>query len=106
MACTQLAWATGAVTASDAASCVGRVCTVEGQVANVVTSRNNTTVINFGRPYPRQVFSAVISADSSLQFHSAQIHEGSRVRITGLVKMHKGHPEAILDHPSQLAAVD
>lgn len=106
MASPQFAQAYGEIAASEAASCVGRVCTVEGLVANVVTTKDKSTVIKLNGPSPRQAFSAVILADASSQFHALENYEGRWVRITGLIKMHKGTPEAVLVHPSQLISAE
>ncbi len=102
----QFAQAYGEIAASEAASCVGRVCTVEGKVANVVTAKDKSTIIKLDAPSRSQAFSAVILADASSQFHALENYEGRWVRITGLVKMHKGTPEAILVHPSQLTPAE
>lgn len=106
MSTPQFAQAYGEIVASEAASCVGRVCTVEGLVANVVTAKDKSTVIKLDGPSPSQAFSAVILADASSQFQSLENYEGRWVRITGLIKMHKGTPEAVLVHPSQLIPAD
>ena len=102
----QLAQAYGEIAASEAASCVGRVCTVEGKVANVVTGKDKSTIIKLDAPSRSHAFSAVIMADASSQFHALEDYEGRWVRITGLVKMHKGTPEAVLVHPSQLTPAE
>ncbi len=102
----QFAAANWEVDVSDAASCIGRVCTVEGLVAGVVTSRDHHTVIKLTSPTSKKAFSAVIMADTGSQFHDLETYQGRKVRITGLVKMHKGSPEATLSHPSQLASAE
>jgi hypothetical protein len=102
MAGAPMVWANWwAVTAQDAAICVGRVCAIEGKVASVVTTRDKRTVIMLEGVKPG--FSAVIAADVVPQFHAVSAVAGHKVRITGLVKKHQGHLEAALDHPSQLA---
>ena len=102
----QFAEAYGEIAASEAASCVGRVCTVEGLVANVVTAKDKSTVIRLDAPSHSKAFSAVILADASSQFQALENYEGRWVRITGLIKMHKGTPEAVLVHPSQLISAE
>lgn len=103
--CGGAAWAGEEVADSNAASCVGRVCRVEGVVANISISKNNKIVLAFGKPYPKQSFSAVIDANSSSQFQDIQAYEGRKARVTGLVTLNKGHPEAALIHPSQLSSL-
>lgn len=106
MASPQFAQAYGEIAASEAASCIGRVCTVEGRVANVVTAKDKSTVIKLDAPSPSQTFSAVMLAPVSTQFHALENYAGQRVRITGLIKMHKGAPEAVIVHPSQLTPAE
>jgi len=72
-------------------------------VTDVFVAKNKI-VLAFGKPYPNQTFTAVIDADSGLQFHSIQNYEGHKARVTGLVQLFHGHPEATLIHPSQLAS--
>jgi hypothetical protein len=102
--CAQPVSAGESVADLNAASCVGQVCRVEGMVAGVSVKKNNQIVLAFGRPYPNQTFTAVIDDDSGMQLRDVQNLAGQLARVTGLVKMHKGRPEAVLTHPSQLAS--
>lgn len=106
MAFAPSAGAAGVVKAANAASCVGRVCNIEGLVASVATATDNTTVVSLGRPDARRTFSAVISADSAPQFHTVLSRHPRKVRVTGLVQMRDGRPETVLNHASQLVSVD
>jgi hypothetical protein len=106
MASPQFAQALGEIDVSEASSCVGRVCTIEGLVVHVVTTKDQNTVIQLAGSSPSQVFSAVILADACPQFHALENFEGQKVRITGLVKMHGSAPEAVLVHPSQLLSAE
>jgi DNA/RNA endonuclease YhcR with UshA esterase domain len=87
---------------SEAAAHVGETVTVRGTVANVYTSRAGNTFINFGRPYPNQVFTAVIFKERSRLFPNVHSLEGQEVRVTGEIRLYKGKPEIILESPSQL----
>ena len=100
------AWAAGNLSVAEAANCVGRVCCIEGTVAKVATTWDNATVLNIGQPGQNQSFTVVIASDAGLQFRDIQVYHGQKVRITGLVKMHQGHLQAVLVHPSQLALAD
>jgi DNA/RNA endonuclease YhcR with UshA esterase domain len=86
----------------EASSHVGETVTVRGVVANVHTSRAGNTFINFGRPYPNQVFTAVIFKERTRLFPNVHSLEGSEVLVTGEVRLYKGKPEIILRDPSQL----
>lgn len=88
-----------------AAQYVGQAVTVEGTVVKVTFSRrSNTTFLNFGQPYPDQVFTAVVFRSAASQFPNPQQWEGKRVRVTGRVRLYQGKPEIVLERPSQLQA--
>ena len=90
------------IRADEAASHVGETLTVRGVVANVGTSRAGNTFINFGRPYPNQVFTAVIFKERTGLFPNVHALEGQEVHVTGQIRLYKGKPEIILESPSQL----
>ena len=106
MACAQVAWGFEAIADEYVESCVGRVCRIEGVVADIHTLKNQDTVLDFGHPAPHQTFTAIIAADAAAQFQYLHGYKGQRVRVTGLIKMHTGHPVTALDHPSQLAFLE
>jgi DNA/RNA endonuclease YhcR with UshA esterase domain len=86
-----------------AAQYVGQSVTVEGTVVAVTVSRrSNTTFLNFGQPYPKQVFTAVIFRSAASRFPDPQQWEGRRVRVTGTVRLYQGKPEIVLDRGSQV----
>ena len=87
---------------SEAGNYIGKSVTVKGTVANVFTSAKGTTFLNFGRPYPNQVFVAVIFSSDSGRFGNLHQWEGKTVAVKGIIKMYKGKPEIILKDPSQL----
>lgn len=92
------------VDAASAHAHVGEYVTVRGRVANVFTSAKGNTFLNFGEPYPRQVFSAVIFAGSAEQFPNVKRLEGRNAFVTGRVKLYKGKPEIVLSTSAQLTA--
>jgi exonuclease VII large subunit len=83
---------------------VGQYVTIEGAVANVHTSRAGNTFLNFGAPYPNQLFSAVVFASSRTRFANLNQWTGRKVRVTGRVQLYQGRPEIILTDSSQLQA--
>jgi micrococcal nuclease len=91
-----------AVPDAAAAQHVGEHVTVEGTVVAVYTSRSGNTFLNFGAPYPRQTFSAVVFRPRASAFDNLHRLEGRRVRVTGRLKLYHGKPEIILEEPSQL----
>jgi hypothetical protein len=90
------------VAAEDAADHVGEYATVEGRVADVFTSDNDNTFLNFGAAFPRHVFSATVFARYRPEFKDLHALEGRRVRITGQIRMYRDKPQIILESPSQL----
>ena len=55
---------------------LGESVTVRGTVANVHTSRAGNTFLNFGRPYPNQVFTAVVFRNRATLFKNLSALEG------------------------------
>jgi DNA/RNA endonuclease YhcR with UshA esterase domain len=90
------------VPAEAAADHVGEYATVEGRIADVFTSDNDNTFLNFGASYPRHVFSATVFARYRSQFKDLHALEGRRVRITGQIRLYQDKPQIILESPSQL----
>lgn len=102
----QVAWGFDAIADEYVESCEGRVCRIEGVVADIHTLKNKDTVLDFGHPAPHQTFTAVIAADAASQFQYVRGYKGQRVRVTGLFKMRTGHLVTALDHHSQLASLE
>lgn len=90
------------IAAEDAADHVGEYVTVVGRVADVFTSDNENTFLNFGAAYPRQVFSATVFERFASGFNDLHGLEGRRVRITGTIRLYRNRPQIILESPSQL----
>ncbi len=90
---------------SEASRHIGEMVTVEGKVANVRTTSTNTTYLNFGLPYPRQTFTAVIFRSAARSFPNAHSWEGARLRVTGRIRLYKGEPEIVLEDPGQVEVV-
>jgi DNA/RNA endonuclease YhcR with UshA esterase domain len=96
------AGAPAVVAAEDAADHVGEYVTVVGRVADVFTSDNDNTFLNFGAAHPRQVFSATVFERYASGFNDLHRLEGKRVRITGKIRLYQNKPQIILESPSQL----
>ncbi len=94
---------TAIVAAGEAAEHVGEYATVEGRIADVFTSDNDNTFLNFGAAYPRQVFSATVFARYRSSFKDLHALEGRHVRITGEIRLYRNKPQIILESPAQLA---
>jgi exonuclease VII large subunit len=87
----------GTISASEAAAHVGEIVTVEGVVTNVYTARSGrATFLDFGAPYPNNVFAGVIFADDAARVGPVNGLEGRTVDLTGRIQLYRGHPEIIL----------
>jgi len=76
-----------------------------GMVAEVVDGTNKRAVyINFGKPYPGEVITAVILENVRHYFTSIDLTQltGKTVRIRGLIEEASGHPRVMLRSADQL----
>lgn len=85
---------------------VGEYCAVKGVVADVYTSRKGNTFLNFGKPYPDQIFTAVVFRSDAYRFDNLHQWEGRTLIVRGLIKLYRGKPEIILKDPAQLSAAE
>ena len=90
----------------EAASHVGESTTVCGLVASAThaaRSRGAPTFLNLGKPYPDQIFTAVIWGDDRTKFGSPELAlRGKQICVTGEIRLYRGRPEIILRDPKQL----
>lgn len=89
-----------ALSTKDAASHVGEVATVCGNVSEVHISRKATFIDMDGR-YPDEEFTGLIWNDQSAAF-SLDGLEGANICVHGRIADYRGRPEIILRSPSQL----
>ena len=95
------------ITPAEAAKHVGELVIVRGTVDQVsVSTRTETTYLNFGGRYPNQVFAAVISKAKQAQFPNVKEYEGKVVQVRGVVQRYRGTAEIILNEPGQLRLPD
>lgn len=90
------------ITPAQTALHIGEQVTVKGRVVVVYTAPGGETYLNFGAEYPNQVFSVVVPADHADQFPKVHDLEGRVVRVSGVVKLHKGKPEIVVEQAKQL----
>ena len=89
---------------TEAAKHVGETVSVRGVVAAVQVSRAGSTFLNFGKPYPNQLFSAVISKEARPRFPDPAKWQAKTITVTGTVKLNdKKSPQIVLENPSQVA---
>jgi len=98
------------VTAREAAEHVGERVTVCGKVATVTFAervRGRPTFINLDKPYPNQIFTAVIWGEDRGKFATPPeiAFQEKRICVTGTVKLYRRRPEIIVRDPSQIRLV-
>jgi len=90
---------------SEATDHVGQDVVVRGTVAQVNADKDGHTLfLNFGSPYPDQVFNAVILSRNLPSFPEARSWEGKVIEVRGRVELYKGKgkPEILLERPDQV----
>lgn len=90
----------------DASRHIGETETVCGVVASarfLSGSRSQPTLLNLGKPYPHQVFTATIFGGDRAKFGTPEkTLLGKRICVTGVIKDFHRKPEIILSDPKQL----
>jgi hypothetical protein len=97
--------AAATLTPDDAPKHVGENGTVCGVVASAhfaARSRAQPTFLNLDKPYPNQIFTAVIFGDDRAKFGEPERLEGRRICVSGPIRLYRGAPEVILHEPKQL----
>src|SRR5712692_4144544 len=99
------------ISASQAASYLGQTKMVCGVVASskfAKDSNRSPTFLNLDRPYPNQVFTAVIWGTDRSKFKEAPevTFQGKRICVTGSIQLYREKPEIIVTGPSQIRLED
>jgi hypothetical protein len=99
------------ITPADAAKYVGKNATVCGQVAGATyaaRSRGRPTFLNLDRPYPNQIFTALIWGEDRGKFSSSpeKTYSGKKICVTGTISSYRGEPQIVVKDPSQIAPAD
>lgn len=83
---------------------VAQVCGRVASAAHITTVKGEPTFINFGRPYPDQVFTAVIWDKARALFERApeKLFDGKAICVTGEIGTYRGKPQIIVEDPSQI----
>jgi hypothetical protein len=95
------------LTPAEAANHTGEQGTVCGTVASAHfanRTRGQPTFINLDRPYPNQIFTALIWGSDRSKFNHAPetYYPGKTVCVTGTIKSYQGKPEIIVKSPEQI----
>ena len=103
-------WTVGARAATlapeDAAKHVGENATICGLVASAKyaeQARGKPTFLDFGKPYPNAIFTALILGSDRAKFGTPEkVMQGKQVCVTGQIQLYQGKPQVILNDPKQL----
>ncbi len=103
-------WAIGARAATlspeEAANHVGENVTICGLVASAKyagQARGGPTFLDFGKPYPNAIFTALILGGDRAKFGAPEkAVQGKQVCVTGQIQLYQGKPQVILNDPKQL----
>jgi hypothetical protein len=91
---------------TDAATHVGEVATVCGLIASTKyapEAMGAPTFLDFGSPYPKAVFTALILGGDRAKFRAPEKTLGGKeVCVTGQIRLYAGTPQVILTQPEQL----
>lgn len=95
------------IDAADAGEHIGEFAEVCGEVASAAylgTLGGRPTFLNFGRPYPNQVFTVVIWGSYRKNFDGRpeNLYDGKTLCVTGTIATHEGVPQIIVEHPDQI----
>jgi len=86
---------------------MGKQMTVCGMVTGTyfaMSSKGAPTFINLDKPYPDNVFTAVIWDDDRAQFTDAPevYYKDKSICVSGTIKTYKGKAEIVVKTPSQI----
>lgn len=85
---------------------VGRTATVCGVVASAKyaeQTHRQPTFLNLDKPYPNQVFTAVIWGSNRANFsYAPETLAGLKICVTGQIELYKGRAEIIVSGPKQI----
>jgi hypothetical protein len=94
------------LSAQDAARHVGENATVCGVVASAnyaARSRGQPTFLNLDKPYPSQIFTAVIWGEDRAKFGAPEASfQGKQICVSGAIRLYRGEPEIIVSEPGQI----
>jgi len=100
------ALAADSIAPADAINRVGQHARVCGTVVSAKyarSSRRSPTFLNLDKPYPNQVFTAVIWGDARPRFKTApELLQGHTICVSGTITLYKGRAEMEVSDPTQI----
>jgi hypothetical protein len=92
--------------AADAKDHIGEQATVCGKVTSTryaATTRGKPTFLNLDKPYPSQVFTALIWGENREKFGTPEEkYRDKQICITGKITEYRGAPEIIVSDPQSI----
>ena len=93
--------------AAEAKEHFGETATVCGAVVSTryaTSSKGQPTFLNLEKPYPNQIFTAIIFGNDRTKFGAPEISlREKQVCVTGEIFLYQGAPEIALRDPAQLS---
>jgi DNA/RNA endonuclease YhcR with UshA esterase domain len=93
------------IPAADAKNHIGTNGIVMGKIADV-NRAERLVRLNFGQPFPKQTFTAVIFSAHTNQFPEVEKLKGQVVEVSGKLVEYRGRPQIILTSTNQLKVVE
>lgn len=92
------------ITAFEASAHVGKTAEVCGRVASTAylqQERGQPVFLNFERPYPDQVFTAVIWGENRAAWNDPPeiLYNQKNICVSGRIASHQGIPQVVVRHP-------
>ena len=80
-----------------------KVCGVVASAKYSPRTRGAPTFLNLDKPYPQQVFTAVVWGSSRSRFpNPPESLGGARICVSGPITSFRGKPEIVVSSPSQI----
>jgi len=93
------------ITAYEAKNHIDSQAVVVGKVVEVYTT-DKLVRLNLGKPFPQQIFTAVIFADKTNQFSELDKLKGKTIEVSGKIILYREKPQIILNSTNQLRIVE
>jgi hypothetical protein len=82
----------------------GTICGLVASAHFANRTKGQPTFLNLGKPYPNQVFTAVIWGSDRSKFGSPEKPlNGKQVCVTGRIQLYRGKPEIVVRDTNQLS---
>ncbi len=94
------------ISATEARDHAGETATVCGNVVSTryaASTKGQPTFLNLDKPYPNQIFTAVIWGNNRSRFGTPESdYKGKQICVTGKIAEYRGVPEIVVNDPGQI----